>query len=145
MYVYLAAYLSLDEAARLLDDQDDTTAGMVRDAMDRLWRQLTTAEREIVNKRNPDGIDVDDFIDRHGGDPYARFVLNFFRMPAVLQVDFRPWTERFKLFCDHEGKRYRVNFASRLGDICLTRDFARDAGHELRVAVAKCSNWSPKP
>jgi hypothetical protein len=87
---------------------------------------------------------VDEFVERHGGDAYARFFFMLARLPACCQVDFAPWTVQYKLFCDHEGKRYRVTGASRLGDVWLVADFQRDSGHDLRVDVDNCSNWSPK-
>jgi hypothetical protein len=86
---------------------------------------------------------VDDFIDgEYCKHKYARWVLNHFRLPAVLKNDFSEFMEPFKLFCDYEGRQYRCTGASRLGDIWLTSDFTRCTGYELRVDVAKCTNWS---
>lgn len=88
---------------------------------------------------------VDDFIDDLESDDYAAFVLNFFRMPATYSVRFEKFTKHIKLFCTHEGKRYRVTYASCMGDICLSADMNRDRGYELRVDVDTCSLWSADP
>jgi hypothetical protein len=53
--------------------------------------------------------------------------------------------KQHELFCEYEGKRYRVTGASRLGDVWLSADFAREYGYELRVDVEKCSVWGPTP
>jgi len=89
-------------------------------------------------------MDVDDFIDDPATDAYASWVLNLFRLPAVLQVKFRPFTERYRLFCTWKGKRWRVTGASRLGDVWLASDFSRDAGYDCRVDVDECSEWGPE-
>lgn len=86
---------------------------------------------------------VDDFIDgEFGKHKYARWVLNYFRMPAVLKNDFHEFMQPHKLFCDYDGKRYRCTGASRLGDVWLAKAFERHAGYDLRVDVADCSNWN---
>lgn len=76
---------------------------------------------------------------------YAKFVLEFSRMPAFKQSQFKQWTQQFELFCSYEGKRYRVTGASRMGDVWLIANFRRDFGYDLRVDVSKCSEWSPVP
>ena len=72
---------------------------------------------------------VDDFIDTHpstllkSNEPninYARFVLNNFRLPSDLQIDFEPFNQKFKLFCfcsleKYKGQKLEVVFASRMG------------------------------
>jgi predicted RNase H-like HicB family nuclease len=89
---------------------------------------------------------VDRFIDEQfGRDKYARFVLNYFRLPAALQADFAPFMNQFKLFCTYEGKRYRCTGASRLGDLWLASNFEREHGYDLRVDVEKCSDWGKEP
>jgi len=84
---------------------------------------------------------VDDFIDDYQADPYARWMLMHFRLPAHLQLAFRPFTADHKLFCDHRGKRYRCTGASRMGDVWLTGDYDEDVSYELRVGIDTCSNW----
>lgn len=89
---------------------------------------------------------VDDFIDNSYSNRtiesrYARFVLNYFRMPAVLQSDFAPWMKQFALFCTYKGKRYRVTGASRLGDIWLAEDHNREKGYDHRVNYTDCTDW----
>ncbi len=103
---------------------------------------------------SPDGfVHVDDFIDGHDGDPYARFVLNYFRLNAICNLDFRPFMEKHRLFCTYKDTggdgaaagRYRVTGASRLGDIWLARDFVQETGYDYRVNVADCHEWSCQP
>lgn len=87
-------------------------------------------------------IHVDDFIDCHfGKEKYARFVLNYFRMPAALKFDFEEFMRPYKLFADWKGKRYRVTGASRMGDVWLTSNFSQELGYEHRVFVEELSNW----
>jgi hypothetical protein len=93
---------------------------------------------------------VDDFIDDHAGDPYARWMLLHFRLSAVNQIDFAPFYRHKRLFCDYEGRRYRVTGASRMGDVWLHSNHHFDPGkslpfYELRVAVDDCSNWGAEP
>jgi len=38
-----------------------------------------------------------------------------------------------------------VTGASRLGDVWLSKDFAREDGYEARVSVAACSGWGATP
>jgi len=84
---------------------------------------------------------VDLYIDHRGGDPYARFVLLLFRLPAMLLTGFAPFIGQHRLFCDYEGKRYRVTGASRLGDVWLVADLERGHGHDERVDVELCERW----
>lgn len=91
---------------------------------------------------------VDDFIDNNiGNETYARFMLNFFRMPAILNMDFGKFLQEKKLFATFEGQRYRVTGASRMGDVWLRKDFERSDGYDerLRVMVDELSDWSPTP
>jgi hypothetical protein len=98
-------------------------------------------------------VHVDDFIDDYRADPYARFVLDYFRRSAVSLHAFGPWMKEHKLFCTYSpslasGKkagRFRVTGASRLGDVWLSADYAREVGYELRVNVAECSAWGKDP
>lgn len=94
----------------------------------------------------PGGRHVDDFIDKNYlKDTYARWVLQYFRLPAALQIDFRPYMEKHRLFCTYRGARYRVTGASRFGDIWLNRHYDREHGYQLRVGVDDCSDWSDAP
>lgn len=88
---------------------------------------------------------ADDFIDSPSSDPYASFVLQLFRLPALQAARWWPWTKQFRLFCTFGDRRYRVTGSSRLGDIWLTTDFARDTGYELRQDVDECSHWGSEP
>ncbi len=86
---------------------------------------------------------VDEFISYgFGQHKYARFVLHYFRLPAVLKNDFREFMEDKKLFCTYGGKRYRVIGASRMGDVWLTSNLENSSGYELRVTPNLCSAWS---
>lgn len=79
------------------------------------------------------------------GELYAAFVLDHMRMPGWKITAYQPYTQQFKLFCTFEGERWRVVGASRMGDVWLSRDFAREAGYEMRVDVDLCSNWGNSP
>lgn len=92
---------------------------------------------------------VDDYVDNPAGDPYARWMLMHFRLPAVLQIlcgDFL----KTKLFCTWQGKRWRVTGASRLGDVWLHSKLNFDPKktqpyYEERVELDECSEWGPEP
>lgn len=98
----------------------------------------------MPNKDHVDNwLDTPTFVDEDN-ENYAKFVIEFFRLPAWKKTAFNQWTKQFKLFCKHDGKAYRVTGASRLGDIWLTSDFEQEVGYELRVSLKECSNWSPE-
>jgi hypothetical protein len=88
---------------------------------------------------------IDDFIDDRTSDVYAAWVLNHFRLPADLKSRFDQFMARHELFATYRGQRYRVTGASRLGDVWLVADFKRDTGYDLRVDVATCGAWGPRP
>ena len=88
---------------------------------------------------------IDEFISDLHSDPYAAWVFNHFRLPAILKNRFERFMRNHRLFCTYAGARYRVTGASRLGDVWLTLDFNRDVGYDLRKDVNECSNWSPTP
>lgn len=95
---------------------------------------------------------VDEFIDRNRNqwrpdrqERYAAWVLSLFRMCATLQSAWREFYSSNRLFCTHEGKRYRVTGASRMGDIWLAENHARDCGYDKRVDVETCSAWGAEP
>lgn len=93
-------------------------------------------------------VHVDDFIDMPPKDEagrYAAFCLMLFRLPAVMKWAFVKWTAQYVLFCTYEGQRYRVTGASRMGDVWLAKDHAREDGYDLRVNVDDCADWSDKP
>jgi len=88
---------------------------------------------------------VDTFIDDPSSDAYAMWVLDYFRHSAIFLGKTWSFMKYHLLFCTWKGKRYRVTGASRLGDVWLTTDFAREVGYEERVDVDDCSAWSPSP
>jgi hypothetical protein len=90
-------------------------------------------------------LDIDTYIDSLSSDPYASYVFHLFRLPAMHRMRWAKWIDALKLFCNYEGKRYRVTGASRFGDVWLTSDFAKNTGYEHRVDVEQCSNWGPTP
>ena len=76
------------------------------------------------------------------GEIYAKFVLDYARMPAWKIIAYDKWMSQFKLFCTYRDKRYRCTGASRLGDVWLSNDLDSDTlGYDLRVDVAECSEW----
>jgi len=88
---------------------------------------------------------IDDFIEDMGSDAYAAWVFNHFRLPALLRIRFDRFMKEHRLFCTYEGKRWRVTGASRMGDVWLSADFAREVGYERRVDVSLCSAWGASP
>ncbi len=101
-----------------------------------------------------DEMHVDDFIDmgilsergrEDRNTAYARWVLAQFRFPATLRMSVDEFVLQHKLFCEFEGKQYRVTGASRMGDIWLTSKFNQDTGYEKRVSVSDCGHWSSYP
>lgn len=93
--------------------------------------------------------DVDDFIWEGVPYPddkvaYAAWVLHLMRLPAAQKLSWSKYIDKYKLFCDYEGKRYRVTGASRMGDIMLADKFDSANGYSLRVMPHSCSNWGDK-
>lgn len=86
---------------------------------------------------------VDDFVSDMTKDPYARWMLMYFRFPAEMHIAFAPFYKDRKLFCTYDGKRYRVNMASRLGDVGLAQNLNRESGYDIRRDVDECSDWGP--
>jgi len=76
---------------------------------------------------------------------YARWLMFHWRLPAYMKINFSPFIADKKLFCTYQDKRYRCIGGSRMGDVWLTTNFEAEHGYELRVDVAKCYAWSPKP
>lgn len=90
---------------------------------------------------------IDDFIDggyfnQSESEKYARWCFLLFRLPALLQHDFKEYTKQYKLFCTYKDQKYRVTGASRLGDIFLSKDFNREYGYDKRVLYTDCLDWS---
>lgn len=86
---------------------------------------------------------VDEFIDNPRSDAYAAYVLNHFRLPAMLRLRFDQFFRENRLFCTYDGLRYRVTGASRFGDVWLAKDSDREVGYDLRVDVSACKAWGP--
>lgn len=79
------------------------------------------------------------------GEIYAKFVLDYMRMPAWKISAYQPYMKQHKLFCTYEGKRYRVVMASRLGTVGLNPDMGADHGAQVHAYPKKCTDWSDKP
>jgi len=97
---------------------------------------------EVANPVEPIVMHVDDFIDDPDTDLYASWFLNMMRLPATLKVKFSRIIGEYKLFCNYDGKQYRVTGASRLGDIWLAESFDRQNGYDLRVNIAECTDFT---
>ncbi len=137
--------------ALLLDSPDSLTSSGARNRLQRIREVaelvLKAAERALVSPDlQEDGpVPVDDWIDDYTNPHiYARFWLHHARLPAHLQHAFAPIMGNIKLFCSWRGKRYRVAGASSWGDIWLNRDFDKGHGHDERVPVTECYEWSDK-
>lgn len=87
----------------------------------------------------------DEWIDDRKNDAYATWVFSYFRLPAIDHERWWPFMQHHPLFCTHEGKRYRVTGASRLGDAWLAKSITQDTRYNLRVDVALCSEWAATP
>ena len=102
----------------------------------------------MTNRKAEDApIHVDEWVDdcsrkQPVGEKYARWFLFLARLAAVYRMDWQDWFKHHKLFCTYEGARYRCTGASRMGDIWLAKDYTRETGYDLRVDLAKCSEWS---
>lgn len=72
---------------------------------------------------------------------HAKWFFLLHRLPALEQSMFHAQISQYRLFCDYEGKRYRVTGASRMGDVWLAKDMKQERGYDLRVDVEKCSKW----
>lgn len=91
---------------------------------------------------------IDDWLDQptmYKDEAYAKFVLDYKRMPAWKQGAYHEYMKDHKLFCTYKGKRYRVTGASRLGDVWLNKDFEQEFGYDYRIEVTACSEWGSKP
>jgi hypothetical protein len=94
-------------------------------------------------------VHIDDWLDEvcvtdlSDGERYARLWFEIARMPAFKKDRYARL--QGKLFCNYKGTTYRVNGASRMGDIWLEPDFNNAYGYQLRVFVDECYNWRKEP
>lgn len=99
---------------------------------------------------------IDNWLDSSGrefytpGDPdndivYAKFVMDYMRLPAFKINAYRRFMKDHKLFCTAGGIRYRVTMCSRLGTIGLRADHTVEHGYDVSVYAKQCTNWSNKP
>jgi len=121
---------------------------------------MTKKKQSSVDLSPPDGaIHVDTFVDGLGKEHYARWFFALHRFSSVLKLTFAPWISQYELYCTHDGKRWRVTGASRLGDIYLKDPNDAPVGvgehsdkgwegpfYDKRgVYVNQCTDWSEKP
>ena len=126
--------------------------------------QVVQRYRAALGKRARAGINdidhktvhVDDWLDYPGKEfytpqtndnnkLYAKFVLDYMRMPSFKIQGYRSFMQDNKLFCTYNNQRYRVTMASRMGTIGLRRDMDADCGYDVNAFVNQCTSWSNKP
>ena len=98
--------------------------------------------RQVVSLERDDIRHCDDYIDDSEAAEPLRKYLAFARAPAHGQLLPKPHP---RLFADYGGQRVRVTMASRLGDVGITIDHARELGYDRRVAVSELSNFAEAP
>ncbi len=105
---------------------------------------------------NSKSIHIDDWLDYPGKEfytpqpqdndkLYAKFVLDYMRMPAYKISGYERFMKQFNLYCTFNNERYRVTMASRLGTIGLRKDFNTEHGYDICAYPNECTNWSNKP
>lgn len=135
----------LKKAAGLDTIADVRVDGVPIEKLEKIDNSDLDIIQSIIDEEMKKHIHVDDFIDCHfGKEKYARFVLNYFRMPAAMKFDFEEFMAPFKLFATWKGERYRVTGASRMGDVWLTSKFDQEMGYEHRVFVEEITEWGPE-
>lgn len=108
---------------------------------------------DIINNPPQDDIHIDEWLDSSGKEfysevdinndiVYAKFVLEYMRMPSYKILGFSRFMKDHKLFCTYEGKRYRVTMASRLGWIGLRLNHKAEHGYDVCAYPNNCYNWS---
>lgn len=101
-------------------------------------------------------VHVDDWLDSPGKEfygqadvnndvVYAKFVLDYMRMPSYKIMAYSRFMKSHELFCTYKDQRYRVTHASRLGTIGLCGDLKQTTGADIHVFADECSLWSSKP
>ena len=105
-------------------------------------RQARSSSSAVAALERSDVRHCDDYIDDPEAAEPLRKYLAFARAPAHGQLLPKPHPQ---LFADYDGQRVRVTMASRLGDVGITPDHARELGYECRVTVSELSNFSEEP
>lgn len=108
-------------------------------------KTMMLTQRLEAMENDPREKHVDDFIDHAFRQHcFARYVLFHYRLPAVLQMDFKPYFKHLRLTCTYQGETWLVTQASRLGVLGLRKDLAASPleGYDIRVNVNDCSDWS---
>lgn len=70
----------------------------------------------------------------------VRKVLDFRTRAAYYQMTNTP--PPYKIFCEYQGKKYRITGASSMGDVWLAESLEREQGYDHRVDIDDCSNFS---
>lgn len=106
---------------------------------------------EPLGMTGKESMHVDDWLDEicpdwnDKGLLYAKWVLEYHRLPAWKKLLYAPFMADRAVFCTWEGRRWRCIGASRMGDVWLTADFTKTHGYDKRVMPLECSQWSDKP
>lgn len=85
---------------------------------------------------------IDDWIEEEARGEHEPLIKQWFAEFRKLAVakDYE-WLSKSVITCEYQGKRYRCTGCSRLGDVWLATDMARETGYDLRVDVDQCSAW----
>lgn len=87
----------------------------------------------------------DDYIHDPAAPLCLRAWLFIHRLPAVDEALLRNAGISPRLYADHRGRRVRVTMASRLGDVGVAGDHAREYGYDERVSVSDLSGFASEP
>ena len=110
---------------------------------------LTEPIGDKQKKHTP--LHVDEWLDsmpetrNNHGENYARWWLEYARMPAWKKMLYSRAMSMHELYCTYQGKAMRCTGASRMGDVWLTADHDQHTGYQLRVDVQDCSEWRAAP
>lgn len=123
----------------------DTTMAPLAELSD--WSAYETDPSVEVTDDPSSLVHVDDFTDdsnwQDNLDPYAVFVLNHMRRPAINKYQWSRFMDSYPLFCNYKGVRHRITMASRFGDVGITTRLDHSSGYEERVYVNELSHFSP--
>lgn len=67
--------------------------------------------------------------------------LAIYRLRPDVRSYFDGTARMARITTTYEGERYKLVGASRMGDVWLAKDPLRVSGYDLRVDVAKCTDW----
>jgi len=95
-----------------------------------------------------ENLNVDDFVS-YGfkgvkNEKYARWVIHHFRLKPIVRAAFTEIMSDKLLFCEYNGKKYKVIGAGWNGKIWLAKGCSRQQGYDESVYINECINWSEK-